>query len=241
MPAALTAAGGERRPLLPITAFHSPCPPPACFLHAVALSTAQTSDHRSGRDSCLCLLCLLSGGAQEARYRRRSTVVGLAAFGGGTLHDILLFRRTFFWVEHSSWLWAVLGLSLLSMLLLRGRHFEPTERAILWPDALGLGLFTAGGTSSRWLPPCRTSSPCSWADHRRLRRRAATSSATKSRAPSRPSPYAVCAFIGGWCVVFADRPAPPTGSACLPARQRRSPSAPWPSCSTGACPGWRID
>jgi uncharacterized membrane protein YeiH len=32
------------------------------------------------------------------------------------------------------------------MLFLRARHFEPTERAMQWPDALGLGLFAAGGT-----------------------------------------------------------------------------------------------
>jgi hypothetical protein len=31
------------------------------------------------------------------------------------------------------------------MLFMRARHFDPTERAMQWPDALGLGLFTAGG------------------------------------------------------------------------------------------------
>jgi uncharacterized membrane protein YeiH len=32
------------------------------------------------------------------------------------------------------------------MFFLRARHFAPTERAVQWPDAAGLGLFTAGGT-----------------------------------------------------------------------------------------------
>jgi uncharacterized membrane protein YeiH len=43
--------------------------------------------------------------------------------------------------------WVVLVVSVLSMrfLRLRGRHHRLTERAILWPDAVGLGLFTASG------------------------------------------------------------------------------------------------
>ena len=73
-------------------------------------------------------------------------VAGLAAFGGGTLRDVLLDRRPFFWVEHPNWLWALLALCAMAMLLLRRRHLALTERAIQWPDALGLGLFTALGT-----------------------------------------------------------------------------------------------
>lgn len=57
-------------------------------------------------------------------------VVGLSAFGGGTLRDILLDRRPFFWVEHSIWLWALLGLSILAMACMRQQHFAPTERAV---------------------------------------------------------------------------------------------------------------
>jgi uncharacterized membrane protein YeiH len=73
-------------------------------------------------------------------------VAGLAAFGGGTLRDILLDRRPFFWVEHAVWLWLLLALCIAAMLFLRARHFAPTKRAMQWPDALGLGLFTATGT-----------------------------------------------------------------------------------------------
>jgi uncharacterized membrane protein YeiH len=73
-------------------------------------------------------------------------VSGVAAFGGGTLRDILLDRRPFFWVENSYWLWGLLALVMLAMLLLRGRHLRLTERAIQTPDALGLGLFSALGT-----------------------------------------------------------------------------------------------
>ncbi len=73
-------------------------------------------------------------------------VSGVAAFGGGTLRDILLDRRPFFWIENSYWLWLLLGLVIVAMLLMRGRHLYLTERAIQIPDALGLGLFTALGT-----------------------------------------------------------------------------------------------
>jgi len=72
-------------------------------------------------------------------------VAFLAAFGGGTLRDLLLDQRPFFWVEHQDALFFVLGLALAAMLFMKQRHLRVTERAIIWPDALGLGLFTASG------------------------------------------------------------------------------------------------
>lgn len=171
-----------------------------------ALSLTQTAI-----EAAAILAFALSGLLEAARKRLDivgvCTVVGLAAFGGGTLRDVLLDRRPFFWVEHSVWLWVLLGLSFAAMLFMRARHFEPTERAIQWPDAVGLGLFTAGGTQlalAAGMPPivavlmgtitavfggvlrdivCNEI-PSAFHDHR---------------------PYAVCAFIGGWCVVLADR------------------------------------
>ena len=91
----------------------------------------------------------LSGVLEAAR--RRLDVVGvcvlgcLVAFGGGTLRDLLLDQRPFFWVRHVDALWGVLALCLLAMLFLRRRHLALTQSAIQWPDALGLGLFTANG------------------------------------------------------------------------------------------------
>ena len=32
------------------------------------------------------------------------------------------------------------------MVLMRAKHFKPTEKSMQWPDALGLGLFAASGT-----------------------------------------------------------------------------------------------
>jgi len=64
----------------------------------------------------------LSGLLEAARKKLDAVgvvvVAGLAAFGGGTLRDILLDRRPFFWVQHASWLWALLAICVLSMLFL---------------------------------------------------------------------------------------------------------------------------
>jgi uncharacterized membrane protein YeiH len=149
----------------------------------------------------------LSGLIEAARRKLDAVgvcvVAGLAAFGGGTLRDVLLDRRPFFWVQHAVWLWALLALCIGAMLFLRRRHFALTERAMQWPDALGLGLFAAGGTQialDNGSPAlvavlmgvvtavfggvlrdivCNQI-PRAFSDHR---------------------PYAVCAFAGGWVLV----------------------------------------
>lgn len=104
---------------------------------------------RMGLELAATLAFALSGVIEAAR--RRLDVVGVcvvafaAAFGGGTLRDLLLDYRPFFWVAHIGFLWAVLVLCIGAMVFMRQRHLRLTERAILWPDALGLGLFTAVG------------------------------------------------------------------------------------------------
>ena len=151
----------------------------------------------------------LSGLIEAARKRLDAVgvcvVAGLAAFGGGTLRDVLLDRRPFFWVQHAAWLWVLLALCVGAMFFMRTRHFALTERAMQWPDALGLGLFTAGGTQiaiDAAMPPivavfmgmvtavcggvlrdivCNEI-PRAFSDHR---------------------PYALCAFAAAWVVVLA--------------------------------------
>lgn len=146
----------------------------------------------------------LSGVMVAARSRLDAVgvyaVAFLAAFGGGTLRDLLLDQRPFFWVRHVEYLWGVLVLASAAMLFMRRRHFEPTERVIQVPDALGLGLFAAVGVDLAidvGMPPlvavlmgvvtpvfggvlrdivCNEI-PTAFRDHR---------------------PYALCAFIGGW-------------------------------------------
>jgi uncharacterized membrane protein YeiH len=150
---------------------------------------------------------MLSGLIEAARRELDAVgvcvVAGLTAFGGGTLRDVLLDRRPFFWVEHGAWLWLLFALCLGGMLVLRVRHFGLTERAMQWPDALGLGLFTASGTQialAQQMPAlvavlmgvitatfggvlrdivCNEI-PALFRDHR---------------------PYALCAFAGAWVAV----------------------------------------
>ena len=149
----------------------------------------------------------LSGVMEAARKRLDAVgvcvVAFLTAFGGGTVRDLLLDQRPFFWVRHVELLWGVLLLALLAMLVLRQRHFELTEKAIAWPDALGLGLFTASGVHQALLSQMPVlvavlmglvtgvlggvlrdmvcnEIPSVLRDHR---------------------PYALCAFAGGWTYV----------------------------------------
>ncbi|MCY4746550.1 trimeric intracellular cation channel family protein [Pelomonas sp. UHG3] len=148
---------------------------------------------------------LLAGARKRLDAVGLCVVAGLSAFGGGTLRDVLLDRRPFFWVEHADWLWALMALAFGAMLFMRRRHLAVTERAIEWPDALGLGLFTANGS---WIAlqagmpaivavlmgvitatfggvlrdiVCNEI-PVAFHDHR---------------------PYALCSFVGGWVVVAA--------------------------------------
>ena len=72
-------------------------------------------------------------------------VAGVSAFGGGTLRDVLLDRRPFFWVEQDHLLWLVIILCLLASIFVRRSHAELTEKWIQVPDAIGLGLFAALG------------------------------------------------------------------------------------------------
>ena len=163
----------------------------------------------------------LSGVIEAAR--KHFDLVGVVmvsfvtAFGGGTLRDVLLDRKPFFWVEQEFWVWALIGLALALPFFFRARHMELTERAILVPDAIGLGIFTAGGThialelgSSPLVSVLMgvitavvggvfrdvlvNEVPRAFHDHQ---------------------PYAVVAFAGGWVVVLLDALAVPTSITLL--------------------------
>jgi uncharacterized membrane protein YeiH len=92
----------------------------------------------------------LSGIIEAAR--KHFDVVGvvmvgaIAAFGGGTLRDVLLDRRPFFWEEQEVWVWVLLGIGVALPFFIKANYIALTERAILIPDAFGLGIFAAGGT-----------------------------------------------------------------------------------------------
>ena len=148
----------------------------------------------------------LSGLLEAARKKLdvvgSCVVAGLAAFGGGTLRDVLLDRRPFFWVDHPGWLWFLLVLCIGATFVLHTHHLEPTERAMQWPDALGLGLFSATGTQlalAQHLPAIVAvlmgvvTAVCGGV----LRDIVVNE---VPRALKDRQPYAVCAFAGG-CVV----------------------------------------
>jgi uncharacterized membrane protein YeiH len=151
----------------------------------------------------------LSGVIEAARKRLDAVgicvVAGLAAFGGGTLRDVILGRRPLFWVQHPGWVWIVLVLCIGAMLFMRARHLEPTERVMQWPDALGLGLFTASGTQIAM----DASTPAIVAVLLGVVT-AVFGGVLRDivcneipRAFSDHLPYAICSFAGGWAMVVA--------------------------------------
>ncbi len=189
----------------------------------------------------------LSGLVEAARKRMDAVgvavVAGLAAFGGGTVRDVLLDRRPFFWVEHAIWVWVLLGMTVTAMLFMRARHMHPTLRATQWPDAIGLGLFSAHGVQialSQGMPAivavlmgmitavfggvlrdivCNEI-PSAFSDHR---------------------PYAVCAFIGGWALVGAQAGGVPPGGALLVGAGVAFGLRAWAMVTDFTLPQWRSD
>lgn len=75
------------------------------------------------------------------------TVTFVSAFGGGTLRDVLLDRRPFFWVQNQEYVWLVLALTLTAPLLLRASRHQLVEKITEVADAFGLGLFAISGAS----------------------------------------------------------------------------------------------
>jgi uncharacterized membrane protein YeiH len=89
----------------------------------------------------------------EARRKRMDlvgvfTVAFIAAFGGGTLRDILLDKRPLFWVEHQEYAILTFVLALVASPLMKTLRHIVSERLIVIADAVGLGLFSVAGVSS---------------------------------------------------------------------------------------------
>jgi uncharacterized membrane protein YeiH len=92
-------------------------------------------------------------GIYEAR-KKGMDIIGvyavamITAFGGGSIRDVILNRHPLFWVEHYGYTVLLLGLSIVTVLVIR--NFFAINRfvkAVLVLDALGLGLFSASGAS----------------------------------------------------------------------------------------------
>lgn len=92
----------------------------------------------------------LSGALEAARKKFDAVgvvfVAFVAAFGGGTLRDVLIDRRPFFWIEQEFWIWIIIAAAVSLPFVLKASHVEPTQRAMQIPDAIGLGVFAATGT-----------------------------------------------------------------------------------------------
>ena len=108
--------------------------------------------------------------------RRKMDIVGVfsvtfvSAFAGGTVRDILIERRPFFWVENTEYIWLVIALVLAAPLLLRSRELRVTDKVMEVADALErskFGVRTMPGMNAITSTPCGDNSPHS--DSARIR------------------------------------------------------------------------
>lgn len=101
------------------------------------------------------LIAVLAGafsGFAEARKKRVDpvgvfAVAFITAFGGGTLRDLLLDRRPFFWVLHYEYVLLILVLTLVATPLMRLAHRVVPRPAFVLADAIGLGFFSISGSA----------------------------------------------------------------------------------------------
>jgi uncharacterized membrane protein YeiH len=98
------------------------------------------------------VLAAAFSGFAEARNKKMDpvgvfTVAFITAFGGGTLRDVLLDRRPFFWVQHEHYVVLILVLTLIATPLLRvGQRVVPPTLFVV-ADAIGLGFFSIAGVA----------------------------------------------------------------------------------------------
>lgn len=66
------------------------------------------------------------------------------AFGGGTLRDLFLDRTPLFWIANAHYPVVVFGITMISGAIVR--YINRIRRLLVFPDALGMALFTLTGT-----------------------------------------------------------------------------------------------
>jgi uncharacterized membrane protein YeiH len=72
-----------------------------------------------------------------------AVIAVVTAVGGGTLRDLLLDRHPIFWIADTTYLWVILGATVVTLGYVR--IWIATRRALLLADALGLAFFTIAG------------------------------------------------------------------------------------------------
>ncbi|NOV22921.1 trimeric intracellular cation channel family protein [Cupriavidus necator] len=98
------------------------------------------------------VLAFAVSGVVDAR-KQRLDVVGTfvvafaTAFGGGTLRDVLLDRRPFYWVDHEGYVLLIFAMSFGASFVLRVVSRVASDRTMIVADAIGLGLFSVTGAS----------------------------------------------------------------------------------------------
>lgn len=71
----------------------------------------------------------------------------ITAFGGGTVRDLLLDRRPFYWVQHESYVLVVFAMTLAAPFVMRITHRHLPLWLFILADAVGLALFSVAGTA----------------------------------------------------------------------------------------------
>ncbi|HMP38980.1 MAG TPA: trimeric intracellular cation channel family protein [Roseiflexaceae bacterium] len=94
------------------------------------------------------IIAFAISGIMEARRKGMDlvgvyTVALVAAFGGGTLRDLIIDRTPLFWVANQGYAILILVLSFAAFLF--PGLSRVSQRVMLLPDALGLGLFSIAG------------------------------------------------------------------------------------------------
>jgi uncharacterized membrane protein YeiH len=157
-------------------------------------------------------LAFAISGFVEARKNRLDSVgtfivATVTAFGGGTVRDVLLERRPFYWVVHEDYLLVIFVLSLLAPYVLRMLSRLSAERVLLVADAVGLGLFSISGTSialDAEMPPfIAVLMGVITAVVGGILRDVLCNDIPLLLRDSRP--YATCAFVGSWFYLLLDR------------------------------------
>jgi uncharacterized membrane protein YeiH len=87
---------------------------------------------------------VLAAGRKSLDLLGVMVVAIVTAIGGGTLRDLLLDRHPIFWFHETEHLLVIVAASVATLVYLRYRR--PPDRSLLIADALGLALFTIGGT-----------------------------------------------------------------------------------------------